>query len=83
MNTKVKTFARTSKAPMPFGNVHPGSLFTIHAERSRGLHFSRDLTVYRKAKDSEGFYAYDSENPERAACLYHEDLVWPVVAKRS
>ena len=78
---KVKTFARTSKAPMPFGNVHPGSLFTIHAERSRGLHFSRDLTVYAKARD--GFYAYDSENPDLAACLYPEDLVWPVVAKRS
>lgn len=82
MTTKTDLYTRTSRAPIPFGALHPGSLFTIHAERSRGLHFSRDLTVYKKAQEHEGFYAFDALSPDKVACLHHEDLVWPLAKKR-
>ena len=77
----VTTYTRTSKSPIPYGVLHPGSMFTIHAEKSRGLLYSRDSTIYKRAVD--GFYSYDLADQTRAAVLYPEDLVWPVVRKRT
>ncbi len=76
-------YTRTSKFPLRFDRLHPGSLFSIHAETSRGMRYSKDLTVYRRALDHEGFYAYDTNNIERAACLMPEDQVWPLKQSRS
>lgn len=78
--SKTETFVRTSKAPIPFDALHPGSLFVIHAERSRGHKFSRDNSVYQKARD--GYYS-TSRSGGKDIVLYPEDLVWPMAAKRS
>jgi hypothetical protein len=82
-NNNLSVYTRTSRAPLPFGALHPGSMFTIHAEKSRGLMYSRDYTVYRKAREEEGFYAYADADYDKVACLYPEDLVWPIVKKRA
>lgn len=68
-------FVRTTKGSIPFEALFPGSLFRIHAEVSRGLNYSRDNTIWRKALSHEGFYAYDSANPSRCIVLYPEDRV--------
>ena len=72
---KVTKYQRTTRGHISFNDLFPGSLFRIHAERSRGHTFSRDMTVYRKATSDEGFYAYDSQNKERAIVLMPEDRV--------
>lgn len=78
--SKTEIFVRKSKAPIPFDALHPGSLYVIHAERSRGHRFSRDNSVYQKARD--GYYSTSRSNPERAIVLYPNDLVWPVAVKQ-
>jgi len=81
--SKTTKFIKTSKFPITFDRLHPGSTFIIHAERSRGFNFSRDYTVYRKATDAEGFYAYPAHDKTKAACLMPSDMVWPVKEQRS
>lgn len=81
--SKSRKFVKTSKFPIRFDRLFPGSVFSIHAEVSRGFSFSRDHGIYRKAAEHEGFYAYDLFNPERAACLYPEDMVWPLREERN
>lgn len=78
--SNIKTYTRASRAPIPFDSLHPGSLFVIHAERSRGYTFSKDHALYRKARD--GYYSTDSADAERAIVLYPTDLVWPMALKR-
>lgn len=77
MEYNSKNYVNSSKYPIRFDRLHPGSLFKIHAERSRGMRFSRDQRVYRRAQNHEGFYAYNIANNE-PACLYPEDMVQPV-----
>lgn len=77
---KTKTYTNSAKYPIPFDRQHPGSLFRIHAEPSRGIYRSKDETVYRKARDHEGFYAYEEGNEERCIVLMPEDRVQPVRA---
>lgn len=78
--SKTETFVRTTKAPIPFDALHPGSLYVIHAERSRGHKFSRDNSIYQKARD--GYYSTSRGDPQKAIVLYPEDLVWPMAVKR-
>lgn len=77
MEHTTKNFINSSKYPIRFDKLHPGSLFKIHAERSRGMNFSRDQRVYRRAQTHEGFYATNTANGE-ACCLDPSDLVQPV-----
>lgn len=76
--SKMTKFQRTSKFPIRFDRLFTGSLFTIASEPSRGLKFSRDNTVYRRAQDNEGFFAYDALDKSKACLLYPEDMVWPL-----
>ena len=80
--SKLIKYTSTSKFPLRFDRLHPGSLFRIHKEVSRGMRYSKDYTVYRRALDHEGFYAYDSQNTERVACLMPEDEVIPLRVSR-
>ena len=66
----------SSKYAIRFDALHPGSLFRIERERSRGMYKSDDFRVYRKARD--GFYA-EEESTGRGCCLMPQDLVMPVV----
>lgn len=66
----------SSKYAIRFDALHPGSLFRIERERSRGMYKSDDFRVYRKARD--GFYA-EEEATGRGCCLMPQDLVMPVV----
>ena len=68
----------TAKFPIKFDRQRPGSLFMIYRETSRGLPRSKDMTVYRKAHDHEGFYAYVNGDKSRAIVLDPEDLVQPI-----
>lgn len=70
------TFRNSSRHPIKFETLHPGSFFSIVSEPSRNLHKLRDARIYRKARD--GFYATEigSNSP---AVLYPEDLVMPKV----
>lgn len=71
----------SSKYPILFDRLHPGSLFLIVQERSRAMRASRDpfkdSAVYRRAKDHEGFYATNVATGE-ACILMPEDIVQPV-----
>ena len=80
---KVTKYQQTAKFPINFDRLYPGSLFRIHAEISRGQKYSRDNTIYRRAMDNEGFYAYDSHNKDRVAILMPEDKVIPLRVSRS
>lgn len=81
--SKTTKFAKTSKYPITFDRLHPNSTFLIHAERSRGFNFSRDYTVYRKATEAEGYYAYADGDTSKACLLRPEDMVWPVKEQRT
>lgn len=78
MDKNVIKYVNSARFPIRFDRLHPGSLFTIHAEPSRGIRKSNDQRVYRKAKDHEGFYATVEGNPDVPACLMPFDLVQPV-----
>lgn len=65
--------------PLRYGNLFPGSLFTIVAEPSRRIHKSRDKRVYRKAYD--GFYSTNVETGE-GCILLPNDIVQRVLNNR-
>lgn len=75
---KVTKYQPTSKYPITYDRLFPGSLFRIHAEISRGMKYSKDNTVYRRAQDHEGYYSYDIHDRSRACILYPEDRVVPL-----
>lgn len=62
--------------PIRFRKLDVGSDFDIFAEPSRGLKVSTDKTVYTKV--CEAYSVAKGEEPERAICLYPEDLVRPL-----
>lgn len=72
----MNTYRNSAKYPIRFDVLHPGSLFRIVREPSRGIYHSKDETVYKKARD--GFYAENNET-KAGCCLMPEDLVMPVV----
>lgn len=84
MNNKTftaQTIYRNSSAhPIRFDRLHPGSHFRIVAEPSRNIRRSRDMSIYKKARD--GFYATNASN-NNGIVLMPEDLVMPVVKERS
>lgn len=69
------TYQPTSKRPLRYENLRPGSFFRIFAEPSRQIRKSNDMRIYRKAFD--GFY---SEHPvTKTGCiLMPQDLVVPM-----
>ena len=73
----IKKYVNSSKYPLRFDKVHPGSLFSIVSEPSRGIKTSTDTRIYRKARDHEGFYAttLDGKTP---AILMPYDQVQPL-----
>lgn len=74
------TYRNSSKYPIRFDRLHPGSYFRIVGEPSRNLPRVRDGRIYRK--DREGFFAVNVSNNE-GCCLYPEDLVMPVVREKA
>lgn len=81
--SKAISFTQTTKYPITFGTLRPGSLFRIHAEVSRGMKYSKDHTVYRRGYDDEGFVAYDMADKSKACLLMPEDKVWPLRVVRA
>lgn len=80
MNTRTATvFRDSSKYPIRFDVLHPGSLFRIEQERSRGLWKATDKRIYRKSRD--GFYA-EEEGTGIGCCLMPNDMVMPLVQER-
>lgn len=79
MTNKIATIYRNSaKYPIRFDALHPGSVFRIEREVSRGLPKTNDGRLYTKAKSHEGFYS--TELGSNAPCiLMPHDLVMPVV----
>lgn len=73
-----KKYINSSKFPLRFDRVHPGSLFTIHAEPSRRIRRATDERVYRKAQEHEGFYAVSVDDKDVAVVLMPNDMVQPV-----
>lgn len=76
-------FSNSSKFALRFDRLHPGSLFRIIAEPSRGIRKSTDERVFRKAQDHEGFYAVSVDDRTVAAVLMPFDIVQPLARRRS
>lgn len=74
-------FRDNSKKPIRFDNLHPGSMFRIVAEPSRGILKSEDQRVYRK--DLVGFFSTPITDVERGVVLMPYDKVMPVVRHRA
>lgn len=75
--TNTDTFVHSTKGPIRFENLHPGSFFEIFAEPSRQIRRSNDKRVYRRARDHEGFYSVNIATKE-AVILMPQDLVRPL-----
>ena len=71
-------YVNSAKYPIRFDKLHPGSLFRIHSEPSRGIKHSKDGRIYRKAREHEGFFATVEGNHDHAAVLMPYDLVQPI-----
>lgn len=82
MEKSPKTYINSSKYPIRFERLHPGSLFRIVSEPSRGIRHSADTSVYRRAQNHEGFYAVN-QTTKAPAVLMPQDLVQPVREDRS
>lgn len=76
-DSSTKQYVPSSKYPLRFDRLHPGSHFYIVAEPSRGIRTSTDKRIYQKARDHEGFYAFHTTSP-LACVLMPGDLVQPV-----
>lgn len=74
-----RTYRNSAKYPIRFDALHPGSLFRIEQERSRGLFKSTDKRIYAKARD--GFYA-EEVSTGNGVCLMPGDIVMPVVLEK-
>ena len=82
MNNQARKYVKSSKNPMRFDHIYPGSLFRIVAELSRGQKESKDERIYRRARDHEGFWAHLEGNTNHAAILMPYDLVQPLIVDR-
>lgn len=74
--TADKIVRPSAKYAIRFDALHPGSLFRIEQERSRGMYKPNDFRVYRKSRN--GFYA-EEEGTGAACCLMPQDMVMPVI----
>lgn len=68
-------YTATSKRPIRYENLRPGSYFRIVAEPSRRIRRSEDMRIYQRAYD--GFF---SEHPvtKEGCILMPQDLVMPM-----
>lgn len=82
MNNTAQQYIKSSKYPIRFDRQHPGSLFRIVAEPSRGIRHSKDERVYRKALDHQGFYAVNTADESHVIVLMPFDLVQPLRIQR-
>lgn len=74
------TYRNSSRHPIRFDTLHPGSYFRIIREPDRGIYHSRDMSIYQKARD--GFYSLNTSNG--AGCvLLPNDLVQPLVKQKN
>lgn len=81
-SASVVRYINSAKYPIRRDRLHPGSLFKIVAEPSRGIRKSADQRVYRAAQDHEGFYATVEGDKDSVAILMPFDLVQPVKVQR-
>lgn len=74
------TYTPTSRRPIPYKELRPGSFFRIVAEPSRKIRKSQDMRIYQRAYN--GFY---SEHPvtKEGCILYPQDLVMPMRVVRA
>lgn len=79
IHTASTSFRNSSKHPIRYDRLHPGSYFRIVAEPERGIYKSRDMSIYKKSKI--GFYSESIHN-QQAAILYPQALVQPLVMER-
>ncbi|QHJ81604.1 MAG: hypothetical protein [Bacteriophage sp.] len=69
-------YRNSSKYSLRFDALHPGSMFRIDQERSRGMYKSDDARIY--VKDREGFFA-EEVGTGKGCCLMPNDMVMPVI----
>lgn len=69
----VKQYVQTSKGPIRFDALRPGSFFRISSEYSRGIKHSNDSRMYQKAYD--GFYSYVAGDKATGVVLMPGDTV--------
>lgn len=69
-------YRNSSKYSLRFDALHPGSLFRIDQERSRGMYKSDDVRIYVKSR--EGFFA-EEVTTGAGCCLMPNDMVMPVI----
>lgn len=71
----VPTYVPTSKHPIRYERLRPGSYFRIEAEPSRGIRKSRDARIYWRS--TNGFF---STHPVTGVgvVLMPQDLVFPM-----
>lgn len=73
----------SSRHPIRFDRLHPGSLFKIVSEPSRGVREPNDDRLYRRAESHQGFYAHVEGDKNTVACLAPYDIVQPVRVSRT
>lgn len=69
-------YRNSSKYSLRFDALHPGSMFRIDQERSRGMYKSDDARIYVKSR--EGFFA-EEVGTGQGCCLMPNDMVMPVI----
>lgn len=69
-------YRNSSKYSLRFDALHPGSMFRIDQERSRGMYKSDDARIYVKSR--EGFFA-EEVSTGVGCCLMPNDMVMPVI----
>lgn len=77
--TAPNTYRNSSKFPISFERLHPGSPFRIWSEPERGIRKSHDQAIYVKGRD--GFYA-ERLSDKAGCCLLPNDMVMPVVREK-
>lgn len=73
----VAQFRDNSQKPIRFDNLHPGSMYRIVSEPSRGVLQSTDKRIYRK--DLVGFFSTPITDQNIGVVLMPYDKVMPVV----
>lgn len=76
MNTTIKQYVNSTRLPVKYGKLYPGSLFRIVAERKFAkTRRSNDRSIYRISE--KGFYGTNVVTGE-GIVLDFDDIVQPV-----
>lgn len=78
-NIVTEMYRNSSKYPIRFDRLNPGSYFKIDSERSRGMYKSTDDRLYQKSRDQ--FNAVRVSD-QASIVLMPEDMVMPMVRSR-